>query len=168
MTDPNTLTFPVPGTGGIGSVGGTVTVQVHNPDGRVSNLRTAHVDALVNLAVGNLYKGVDIDYRGLDRNLRGEYLQFLKELADKLHSQGKVLQVRVEHRVRDVVAHLVGVAFRHGFGRSAGTGKGLRPIPIASADQSQGKTCTSLVRLESGHELHQILVFVQFVAIFLL
>ncbi len=61
-----------------------------------SRQRTAHVDALVNLAVGNLYKGVDIDYRGLDRNLRGEYLQFLKDLADKLHAQGKVLQVRVE------------------------------------------------------------------------
>ena len=58
--------------------------------------RSAHVDALVNLAVGNLYKGVDLDYRGLDRNLRGEYLQFLKELADKLHAQGKTLSVRVE------------------------------------------------------------------------
>ncbi len=58
--------------------------------------RSAHVDALVNLAVGNLYKGLDIDYRGLDRNLRGEYLQFLKELADKLHEQGKTLSVRVE------------------------------------------------------------------------
>ena len=58
--------------------------------------RSAHVDALVNLAVGNLYKGIDLDYRGLDRNLRGEYLQFLKELADKLHAQGKTLSVRVE------------------------------------------------------------------------
>jgi hypothetical protein len=35
------LTFPVPGTGGGGSAGGTVTIQVRNPDGRVSNLRTA-------------------------------------------------------------------------------------------------------------------------------
>jgi hypothetical protein len=60
------------------------------------NQRTAHVDTLVNLAVGALYKGVDIDYRGLDRNLRGEYLQFLKELADRLHQEGKVLHVRVE------------------------------------------------------------------------
>ena len=61
-----------------------------------TNQRSAHVDALVNLVIGNLYRGVDIDYRGLDRNLRGEYLQFLKELADKLHEQGKVLHVRVE------------------------------------------------------------------------
>jgi hypothetical protein len=35
------LSFPVPGTGGSGSAGGTATVQVRNPDGRVSNLRTA-------------------------------------------------------------------------------------------------------------------------------
>lgn len=34
------LTFPVPGSGGGGSTGGTVTVQVRNPDGRVSNTRT--------------------------------------------------------------------------------------------------------------------------------
>ena len=40
VSNPTTLTFAVPGTGGGGSVGGTVTVQVLNPDGRVSNLRT--------------------------------------------------------------------------------------------------------------------------------
>ncbi len=61
-----------------------------------SNQRNAHVTALVNLAVGNLYKGVEIDYRGLDTNLRGEFNQFVKELADKLHAQGKTLGVRVE------------------------------------------------------------------------
>jgi hypothetical protein len=37
---PTQLTFNVPGTGGGGSAGGTVTVQVRNADGRVSNLRT--------------------------------------------------------------------------------------------------------------------------------
>jgi hypothetical protein len=58
--------------------------------------RNAHIDALVNLAVGNLYSGIDIDYRGLDKNLRGEFNQFLKDLADKLHAQGKTLTVRVE------------------------------------------------------------------------
>jgi hypothetical protein len=34
------LAFAVPGTGGGGSAGGTVSVQVRNPDGRVSNVRT--------------------------------------------------------------------------------------------------------------------------------
>src|SRR5690606_28966708 len=38
---PTSLSFTVPGTGGSGSAGGSVTVQVRNPDGRVSNPRTA-------------------------------------------------------------------------------------------------------------------------------
>jgi spore germination protein YaaH/uncharacterized protein YraI len=62
--------------------------------------RGAHVDNLVNLAVGNNYKGIDIDYRGLDKNLRGEFNQFIKELAEKLHAQGKELSVRVEPAVQ--------------------------------------------------------------------
>ena len=41
VTNATTLTFSIPGTGGGGSTGGTVTIQVRNPDGRVSNLRTA-------------------------------------------------------------------------------------------------------------------------------
>ena len=58
--------------------------------------REAHVKALVDLSVANLYEGVDIDYRGLDKNLRGEYNQFIAELASQLHAQGKKLSVRVE------------------------------------------------------------------------
>jgi spore germination protein YaaH len=58
--------------------------------------RAAHIENLVNLAVGNNYKGIDIDYRGLDKNLRGEFNQFIKELAEKLDAQGKELSVRVE------------------------------------------------------------------------
>lgn len=58
--------------------------------------RDAHINNLVNLVVGNLYKGIDIDYRGLDQNLRGEFNQFVKELADRLHAQGKVLSIRVD------------------------------------------------------------------------
>lgn len=40
VSNATTLTFAVPGTGGGGSMGGTVTIQVRNPDGRVSNLQT--------------------------------------------------------------------------------------------------------------------------------
>jgi hypothetical protein len=58
--------------------------------------RAAHIEAIVNTVVGNSYQGVDIDYRGLDKNLRGEFNQFVKELAEKLHEQGKKLGVRVE------------------------------------------------------------------------
>ena len=62
--------------------------------------RATHIDNLVNLAVGNNYKGIDIDYRGLDKNLRGEFNQFIKELAEKLKAQGKELSVRVEPAVQ--------------------------------------------------------------------
>jgi Concanavalin A-like lectin/glucanases superfamily/IPT/TIG domain len=57
-----TLTFTVPGTGGAGSAGGTVSIQVRNPDGRVSNLRSAQQPGILevpfkygqhNLAFGN-------------------------------------------------------------------------------------------------------------------
>lgn len=65
-----------------------------------STQRQAHVDALVTLAVSNVYGGVDIDYRGLDKNLRGEFHQFLKELGDRLHAEGKTLSVRVEPAVQ--------------------------------------------------------------------
>jgi hypothetical protein len=40
VSNPTTLTFAVPGTGGGGSAGGSISVQVRNPDGHVSNLRT--------------------------------------------------------------------------------------------------------------------------------
>jgi len=62
--------------------------------------RAAHIENLVNLAVGNNYKGIDIDYRGLDKNLRGEFNVFIKELAEKLDAQGKELNVRVEPAVQ--------------------------------------------------------------------
>jgi len=58
--------------------------------------RETHIAALVDLAVANLYDGIDIDYRGLDQNLRAEFNGFIKELADQLHAQGKLLSVRVE------------------------------------------------------------------------
>ncbi len=61
-----------------------------------SSQRQAHVNAIVEMVVGNAYQGVDVDYHGLDKNLRGEFNQFIKELAEELHAQGKVLGVRVE------------------------------------------------------------------------
>jgi uncharacterized protein YraI len=61
-----------------------------------SEQRQTHVEAIVNTVVGNSYQGVDIDYRGLDKNLRGEFNQFIKDLAEQLHAQGKTLGVRVE------------------------------------------------------------------------
>jgi hypothetical protein len=50
VADATRLTFPVPGTGGGGSAGGTVTLQVRNPDGRVSNLRSGQQPRILEVA----------------------------------------------------------------------------------------------------------------------
>jgi hypothetical protein len=43
------LTFNMPGTGGAGSSGGSVSVQVRNPDGQVSNSRTAGIPSVLEI-----------------------------------------------------------------------------------------------------------------------
>ena len=56
----------------------------------------AHVEAIVNLVVGNNYPGIEIDYRGLDPTLSEAYTAFVGELADALHAKNKALALRVE------------------------------------------------------------------------
>jgi hypothetical protein len=67
VSNATTLSFAVPGTGGAGSAGGTVTIQVRNPDGRVSNVRTAQQPRILevpfkygqhNLSFGNFTDGL--------------------------------------------------------------------------------------------------------------
>ena len=60
------------------------------------SMQLTQLTVIEELAISNLWPGVDIDYRGLDPNLQAEYNQFIKELADRLHAQGKILSVRVE------------------------------------------------------------------------
>ncbi|HIQ04604.1 MAG TPA: hypothetical protein EYH31_02800 [Anaerolineae bacterium] len=55
-----------------------------------------HLAAVEELVVGNLYPGIDIDYRGVDIMLRQEYADFIARLAERLHQHGKTLAVRVE------------------------------------------------------------------------
>jgi len=93
---------------GFDRLGNTIVPVIRNYDGPIvrsdllanmlvdTNQRDAHINALVSLVVGNLYGGVDIDYHGLDPNLRAEFNQFVALLADQLHAQGKELGVRVE------------------------------------------------------------------------
>ncbi|MFQ5886578.1 MAG: hypothetical protein ACE5II_05015, partial [Anaerolineae bacterium] len=59
-------------------------------------LRERHVAAIVHLVVQNMYPGIDIDYRGVDPDLRGEFTLFIAALAEQLHDNGKLLTVRVE------------------------------------------------------------------------
>jgi spore germination protein len=58
--------------------------------------RQDHIQVIVEMVVRNAYPGIDIDYRGVNPDLRGEYTAFITQLADALHEQGKQLSVRVE------------------------------------------------------------------------
>jgi hypothetical protein len=58
--------------------------------------REEQIRLIVKFVVDYGYPGVDIDYRGIDPDLRVEYSQFITGLADALHAQGKQLCVRLE------------------------------------------------------------------------
>ncbi|HSJ56062.1 MAG TPA: hypothetical protein VLC95_02715 [Anaerolineae bacterium] len=62
----------------------------------ISESQQAHVQAIVELVVGELYAGIDLDYRGINRDLRTEYTHFVTQLAQALHANGKRLTVHVE------------------------------------------------------------------------
>jgi spore germination protein YaaH len=55
-----------------------------------------HIRLIVKFVGDYGYPGLDIDYRGVDPDLRAEYSQFITDLADALHQQGKLLCVRLE------------------------------------------------------------------------
>lgn len=55
-----------------------------------------HIGAIEQLVVGNLYKGIELDYRGIDANLADDYVSFVTKLAARLHAQDKKVAVRVE------------------------------------------------------------------------
>jgi len=58
--------------------------------------RQAHIQRIVEMVVRNAYPGIDIDHRGVNPDLRNEYTQFITQLGDALHEQGKQLSVRLE------------------------------------------------------------------------
>ena len=59
------------------------------------DLRQAHVNALSQFVAQGGYDGVDIDYRDLMAESRAAFSQFVADLAQKLHPQGKLVSVRV-------------------------------------------------------------------------
>jgi hypothetical protein len=60
----------------------------------------AHVQAIVELAVREMYAGIDLDYRGINPDLRPDLTAFAGRLADQLHTNGKRLTVHVEAPVQ--------------------------------------------------------------------
>ncbi|MGI6374410.1 MAG: NBR1-Ig-like domain-containing protein [Anaerolineae bacterium] len=65
--------------------------------------RSAHVRAMVEAITLAGFDGVDLDYRGVDPALRGEFTWLVGELADALHQKSKRLVVRVEAPATDGV-----------------------------------------------------------------
>jgi hypothetical protein len=58
--------------------------------------REAHAQAIADLVVSEMYAGIDLDYRGINPDLRNDYTTFVQLLADKLHANGKRLTLHVE------------------------------------------------------------------------
>lgn len=55
--------------------------------------RTAHINALVDLAVQKVYRGYNISYEGIATSDEPLYTAFIKELARALHAKQKILSI---------------------------------------------------------------------------
>jgi hypothetical protein len=62
--------------------------------------REAHAQTIADLVVREMYAGIDLDYRGINPDLRAEYTAFVQLLAEKLHANGKQLSLHVEAPVQ--------------------------------------------------------------------
>jgi spore germination protein YaaH len=58
--------------------------------------REEHTQAIVDLVVAEMYAGIDLDYRGINSNLRVEFTDLVQKLAQALHANGKRLTVHAE------------------------------------------------------------------------
>lgn len=63
--------------------------------------RERHIRNIVNEVVTYNYDGIDIDYEMMSANLRAEYSTFIVDLAEALHSQGKLLTIAVHAKTSD-------------------------------------------------------------------
>lgn len=66
-----------------------------------TNLRRAHVSALVDKVVKRDLAGIDLDYEGLLAKDRKMYAYFVKVLAEKLHQKGKMLSITVVAKTKE-------------------------------------------------------------------
>jgi hypothetical protein len=58
--------------------------------------RQAHLDHILALVIGQGYTGIDVDYAGVAPDWGEAFSDFVSDLAELLHSQGKVLSVAVQ------------------------------------------------------------------------
>lgn len=64
-------------------------------------LRARHIQFIVDEVMARNYDGIDIDYESLSPSLRAPYSAFIKDLAEALHSQGKMLTAAVHAKSSD-------------------------------------------------------------------
>ena len=63
--------------------------------------RSAHARDLTNLVLSKRYDGLDLDYEMLRAEDRDKFSAFVKELADRLHSNGKKLSIAVHPKTSE-------------------------------------------------------------------
>jgi len=66
----------------------------------IAESQDAHMAAIVDLVVREMYAGIDLDYRGINPNLKHEFTTFIAQLAEQLHANGKELSIHVEQPVQ--------------------------------------------------------------------
>lgn len=55
--------------------------------------QTSHISALVGRVVSGNYAGVNLDYQGVTANQSAAFTSFVTDLADALHTQGRILAI---------------------------------------------------------------------------
>lgn len=66
-----------------------------------SEARERHAEEITRLVVEKAYDGIDIDYEALPSTDRASYSAFIRLLAEKLHSEGRLLSVTVHPKTSD-------------------------------------------------------------------
>ncbi len=62
----------------------------------IPELRQAHIDYLVQTAKDNNWAGIELEYQQINPDLRTQFNDMVRELARRLHIEGKSLGIRVE------------------------------------------------------------------------
>lgn len=76
-------------------------------DSKLSNLLRneenveKHIDNIMREVNENNYDGIDIDYENLDAEVKSQFTDFIRSLADKLHQQEKIISISVQAKRSD-------------------------------------------------------------------
>lgn len=69
--------------------------------------RTLHIDEILKKIVSLKFGGVNIDYENVSSQDRKAYLEFIKELSQRLHKEGLELHCTIEGRTGDTTLNLI-------------------------------------------------------------